>query len=78
LPQAAAHGVDGLTVISRIHHIIQLIPPFAGQLHQRDGDLTIVQGGRGQRQADGQVAVSDVSIQIEAYPGLLITLRSSF
>jgi hypothetical protein len=78
VPQAAAHRVDGLSVISRIHQIIQVIHPFAGLLYQRDGDLAVVQGGRGQRQADGQAAVSDVGVQLEAYPGRLITFGVLF
>ena len=33
-----------------------------------------MQGGRGQRQADGQAAVIDVGVQLETYPGLLILI----
>jgi hypothetical protein len=60
--QAAAHLVDRFGIISRIHQIIQVIHPVAGQLHQRDGHLAVVQGGRGQRHADGQAAVTDAGV----------------
>jgi hypothetical protein len=74
VPQAAAHGVDRLGVVGRIHQLIQIIYPGAGQLHQWDGRLAVVQGGRGQRHADGQATVTDVGVTFKASPGLLIAL----
>jgi PAS domain S-box-containing protein len=73
VPQAATHLVDRFRIISRIHQIIQVIHAFAGHFHQRDGDLALMQGGRGQRHADGQTAVSDVGVQLVAGPALLIS-----
>lgn len=72
MPQAAGHGVDRLRGVSRIHKIIQGIHPFAGQLHQRDSDLAVMQRSRGQRHADGQAAVADVGVPfilVVNYPG---------
>ena len=52
MPQAAAQEVNPFAVLARIYQIIQVIHPVAGQLHQGNGHLTVVHGGRGQRQAD--------------------------
>ena len=74
VPQTAAHLVNRFGVVSRIHHIIQVIDALAGHFHQRHGHLTLMEGGRGQHRADGQAAVVDIHMQLVAYPGLLITL----
>ena len=74
MAERLALGVNGGGVIGGVHEIVEIGDARAGHGHQGNGDLTVVNGGRGQHAGDGDLAAGDVDMQLVADPGLLVAL----
>src|SRR5271168_4649153 len=61
-------------VVGRIHQIVEIGDAGAGHGHQGNGDLTVVDGSRGQHAGDRDLAAGDVEMQFVAVPGFLVAL----
>src|SRR6202521_198111 len=61
-------------VIGGIHEVIAGGYLGAGQLHQRDGHLAIMHGGRGQDGAQGEPTIVDVDMELKTVPGFRVPL----
>src|SRR5271165_4915336 len=66
--------MNGGGVVGGVHEIVEIGNPRAGHGHQGNGDLTVVNGGRSQHAGDGDLAASDVDMQLVADPGFLVAL----
>src|SRR5208283_2586085 len=66
--------MNGDGVVGGVHEIVEIGNPRAGHGHQGNGDLTVVNGGRSQHAGDGDLAASDVDMQLVADPGFLVAL----
>src|SRR5271169_693481 len=61
-------------VVGRIHQIVEIGDAGAGHGHQGNGDLTVVDGSRGQHAGDRDLAAGDVEMEFVAVPGFLVAL----
>src|SRR5271165_6020767 len=66
--------MNGGGVVGGVHEIVEIGNPRAGHGHQGNGDLTVVNGVRSQHAGDGDLAASDVDMQLVADPGFLVAL----
>src|SRR5271165_5117799 len=66
--------MDGGGVVGRIHEIVEIGDAGAGHGHQGNGDLTVVDGSRGQDAGDRDLAAGDIQMQFVADPGFLVAL----
>ena len=73
-PSSVAVLVDGDGVVGRIHQIVRIGDPGAGHGHQRNGDLTVVDGSRGQHAGNRDLAAGDIQMQFITDPGFFIAL----
>ena len=66
--------MDGGGVVGGIHEIVEIGDAGAGHGHQGNGDLTVVDGGRGQHAGDRDLAAGHVEVEFVPGPGLLVAL----
>ena len=74
MAERAAVVMNGGGVVGGVHEIVEIGNPRAGHGHQGNGDLTVVNGSRGQHAGDGDLAAGDIDMQLVADPGLLVAL----
>src|SRR5277367_2244739 len=63
--------MNGGGVVGRFHQIVEIGEAGAGDGHQGNGDLTVVDGSRGQHAGDRDLAAGDIQMQFVADPGFL-------
>src|SRR5277367_5554509 len=73
-PERLSVVMNGGGVVGRIPQIVEIGDAGAGQGHQGHGDLTVVDGSRGQHAGDRDLAAGDVEMQFVAVPGFLVAL----
>src|SRR5271168_3614734 len=66
--------VDGGGVVGGVHEIVEIGDAGAGHGHQGNGDLAVVDGGRGQHAGDRDLAAGHVDVEFVPGPGLFVAL----
>src|SRR5271165_3439784 len=66
--------VDRGGVVGGVHEIVEIGDAGAGHGHQGNGDLAVVDGGRGQQAGDRDLAAGHVDVEFVAGPGLFVAL----
>src|SRR5271165_326478 len=69
-----ALGVDRGGVVGGVHEIVEIGDAGARHSHQGDGDLAVVDGGRGQYAGDRDLAAGHVDVEFVPGPGLFVAL----
>jgi hypothetical protein len=64
MPERAGFGPDLRRVAGTVHQIVAIGHPLRRHDRQRNGGLTVVQGGGGQQSGHGNVTVSHVDMQL--------------
>src|SRR5271166_3917779 len=66
--------VDRGGVVGGVHEIVEIGDAGARHGHQGNGDLAVVDGGRGQHAGDRDLAAGHVDVEFVAGPGLFVAL----
>src|SRR5271165_1533502 len=66
--------VDGGGVVGGVHEIVEIGDAGARHGHQGNGDLAVVDGGRGQHAGDRDLAAGHVDVEFVPGPGLFVAL----
>ncbi len=74
MSQALGDRADFPGVVRGVGQVVEIDDPSGAHLRQRNGDLTVVQAGRGQDRTDGNIAVDHVQMQLVAAPAFLPAL----
>ena len=72
--QRPALVVDRGGVVGGVHEIVEIGDAGAGHGHQGNGDLAVVDGGRGQHAGDWDLAAGHVDVEFVPGPGLFVAL----
>ncbi|HVC61602.1 MAG TPA: hypothetical protein VND19_14720, partial [Acetobacteraceae bacterium] len=64
---------DRRIVVGAVHQIVEVGDPRRGHGGERNGELAVMHGRRGERATDRYLAIRDVDAQLIADPGLLVS-----
>ena len=74
MAQRPALVVDRGGVVGRVHEIVEIRDAGARHGHQGNGDLAVVDAGRGQHAGDRDLAAGHVDVEFVPGPGLFVAL----